>query len=72
MFVLEKQAGDVVAMSQGGVETRISIVESHNGRLILAIDAPPDATLVEIKPESDENNLEQVLRANFRHELLMY
>ena len=72
MFVLEKEAGDVIAMTHGGLETRISVVESQNGRFILAIDAPPDTTLVDIKPESNESSLEKALRSNYRHELLMY
>lgn len=72
MFVLEREMGDVIAMSTAGVETRISIVESKGGRFILAIDAPPDTRLVSIEPEGEEVDLEQALRANYRQELLMF
>lgn len=72
MFVLEKESGDVIAMSTGGVETRISVVESQNGRFILAIDAPPETRLVSINPEKDENSQDQSLRHNYRQELLMF
>ncbi len=72
MFVLEKESGDVIAMSTGGVETRISVVESQNGRFILAIDAPPDTKLVSIPPEKSPSRLEQALRDNYRQELLMF
>lgn len=72
MFVLEKESGDVIAMSSGGVETRISVVESRNGRFILAIDAPPGTRLVSIEPEGTKDDLKQALRANYRQELLMF
>ena len=72
MFVLEKETGDVIAMSHNGVETRISVVESQNGRFILAIDAPPETTLVDIKPTGEKTQLERALRENYRQELLMF
>ncbi|MDH5446746.1 MAG: hypothetical protein OEY52_14435 [Gammaproteobacteria bacterium] len=72
MFVLEKESGDVVAMTTGGIETRISVIEAKNGRYILAIDAPPETIVESIDPENEESRLEQALRANYRHELLMF
>ena len=72
MFVLEKESGDVVALSTAGVETRITVVESGNGRFILAIDAPPDSKLVNIDPHTEAAGQEQSLRANYRQELLLY
>ncbi len=72
MFVLERESGDVIAMSTAGVETRISVVEAENGRFILAIDAPPDTRLVSIEPQGVEQELEEELRANYRQELLLY
>lgn len=72
MFVLEKESGDVIAMTTGELETRISVVESENGRYILAIDAPPETKVVSIQPGNAQNQQEQSLRANYRHELLMF
>lgn len=72
MFVLERESGDVIAMSTAGVETRISVVETQNGRFILAIDAPPDTQLVSLEPQGDKQRLEQELRDNYRQELLMF
>lgn len=72
MFVLEKESGDVIAMSNGGVETRISVVESQNGHIILAIDAPADTKLVDIKPVNSDEQREKMLKANYRQELLMF
>lgn len=72
MFVLERVSGDVIAISNGKEETRISIVESDNGHFILAIDAPAETKLVDIKPETEQPTQEQAIRASYRHELLMF
>ena len=70
MFVLERESGDVIAMSTAGVETRIAVVEAENGRFTLTIDAPPDTRLISIEPQGVKQ--EEELRANYRQELLMY
>lgn len=74
MLVLEREVGDVITMSTAGVETRITVVESGNGKFKLAIDAAAETRLVKPKPKTDDVDdiLEQELRANYRQELLMF
>lgn len=72
MFVLERESGDVIAMSTAGIETRISVVVTRNGRFILAIDAPPDTQLLSVNPQNGDEDQEQELRNNYRQELLMF
>ena len=72
MFVLEKESGEVIALTAGGVETRISVSETENGRFILTIDAPPEATVQNIEPQTGKHSMGKVLRDNYRQELLMF
>lgn len=72
MLVLEKEFGDVVAMTHHGLESRNSTVDTNYGRYLLAIDATVDTELADITTETELTNREKLLRDNYRQELLMF
>lgn len=70
MFVLEGNIGDVIAMTADGIEARIAVLESNDGKVRLAIEAPIDAQVCNTGAKM--KMMEQDHKDNFRQELLFF